>query len=166
MDRQNRMHKNLVEFNMARRDKTVPELMAGDVVKIHRKIVEAGKERIQVFQGMVIAIKGGQSSSPMITVRKVSFGIGVEIVVPLYSPNIDKIEVVKRTRARRAKLYFVRSKAAKLLSKKLKEVALKLNMIEAPKVEEAIVEEEASAVEEAPQEAPVVEAEKVETPKA
>ena len=165
------MHKNLIEFNLASRQKTVPELMPGDVVKIHRKIVEAGKERIQIFQGMVIAIKAGQSSSPMITIRKVSFGIGVEIVVPLYSPNIDKIEVVKRTRARRAKLYYVRDKAAKLLSKKLKEVGLKLHMIEAPKVEEAVAEEEAPVIEAATEEevtteTPVVEAEKVETPKA
>lgn len=161
------MHKNLVEFNMESRQKTLPELMPGDVVKIHRKIVEAGKERLQIFQGMVIAIKGGQSSSPMITVRKISFGIGVEIVVPLYSPNIDRIEVVKRTRSRRAKLYFVRDKAAKLLSKKLKEVALKLNMTKAPKAEEAASEAEGMPiVEESPIEAPVVEAEKVEAPKA
>ncbi len=165
------MHKNLIEFNLATRQKTVPELMPGDVVKIHRKIVEAGKERIQIFQGMVIAIKAGQSSSPMITVRKVSFGIGVEIVVPLYSPNIDKIEVVKRTRARRAKLYYVRDKAAKLLSKKLKEVALKLNMIEGPQAEEPATakeeptESEATAAETVEKEI-IVEAEKIATPKA
>lgn len=161
------MHKNLVEFNMESRQKTLPELMPGDVVKIHRKIVEAGKERLQIFQGMVIAIKGGQSSSPMITVRKISFGIGVEIVVPLYSPNIDRIEVVKRTRSRRAKLYFVRDKAAKLLSKKLKEVALKLNMTKPPKAEDVIAEaEEMPTAEENVAEALVIEAEKIEAPKA
>jgi large subunit ribosomal protein L19 len=120
------MHKDLIAFNMARRTKDVPVLHAGDVIKIHRKIVEGGKERIQIFQGMVIAMRGGQSSSPTITVRKTSFGIGVEIVVPVHSPNIEKIEVLKSTRSRRAKLYFVREKSAKLLRRKLKEVGLKV----------------------------------------
>ena len=119
------MHKDLIAFNAARRTKEVPDLHSGDVVKVYRKIVEGGKERTQVFQGMVIAIKGGQSSSPTFTVRKVSFGIGVELNLPLYSPNIEKIEVLKSTRSRRAKLYFVRDKSSKLLSKKLKEVTMK-----------------------------------------
>ncbi|MBP9751787.1 MAG: 50S ribosomal protein L19 [Candidatus Moranbacteria bacterium] len=119
------MHKDLIAFNAARRTKEVPDLHSGDVVKVYRKIVEGGKERTQVFQGMVIALKGGQSSSPTFTVRKVSFGIGVELILPLYSPNIEKIEVLKSTRSRRAKLYFVRDKSSKLLSKKLKEVTMK-----------------------------------------
>ncbi|MEI7749729.1 MAG: 50S ribosomal protein L19 [Candidatus Moraniibacteriota bacterium] len=120
------MHKDLIAFNMARRTKDIPELHSGDVIKIHRKIVEGGKERIQVFQGMVIAMRGGQSSSQTVTVRKTSFGIGVEIVVPIHSPNVEKIEVVKSTRSRRAKLYYVRDKSAKLLRRKLKEVGLKV----------------------------------------
>lgn len=119
------MHKDLIAFNAARRTKEVPDLHSGDVVKVYRKIVEGGKERTQIFQGMVIALKGGQSSSPTFTVRKVSFGIGVELILPLYSPNIEKIEVLKSTRSRRAKLYFVRDKSSKLLSKKLKEVTMK-----------------------------------------
>lgn len=119
------MHKDLIAFNAARRTKEVASLHSGDVVKVYRKIVEGGKERTQVFQGMVIALRGGQSSSPTVTVRKVSFGIGVEIVFPLYSPNIEKIEVLKSTRSRRAKLYFVRDKSSKLLSRKLKEVTIK-----------------------------------------
>ena len=122
----NRMHKDLIEFNMARRTKDLPDLHSGDSVKIYRKIVEGGKDRIQVFQGMVIAMRGGQSSSPTVTVRKMSFGIGVEIVVPIFSPNIEKIEVVKSTRSRRSKLYFVREKSAKILRRKLKEVSLKI----------------------------------------
>ena len=72
---------------------------------------------------MVIAIKGGQSSSPTITVRKVSGGIGVELILPLNSAQIGSIELVKRTRARRAKLYYVREKSSRVLGKKLKEVA-------------------------------------------
>ena len=137
------MHKDLIAFNMARRTKDIPELHSGDVVKIHRKIVEGGKERTQVFQGMVIAMRGGQSSSQTVTVRKVSFGIGVEIVVPIHSPNIEKIEVVKSTRSRRAKLYYVRDKSAKLLRRKLKEVGLKVGKGRKP--EDELVAEIAEA---------------------
>lgn len=124
------MHQKLISFNLKQRKPlTTQEFQAGDVVKIHRKIKESGKERTQVFQGTIIAIKGGQSSSRTITVRKVSSGVGVELVLPLSSPQIDKIEFVKRTRARRAKLYFVRDKSVKVLSKKLKEVAVKSGLI-------------------------------------
>ena len=119
------MHKKLIEFNLEQRRTDLPELQSGDIVKVYRKIKEGNKERTQMFEGMVIAIKGHQSSSPTVTVRKISFGVGVEIVLPLNSPQLEKIELVKRTRARRAKLYFVRDKSAKLLSKKLKEVPFK-----------------------------------------
>jgi large subunit ribosomal protein L19 len=72
---------------------------------------------------MVISVTGNQSSSPMITVRKVSNGVGVEITVPVQSPNIDRIEVVKRAKVRRAKLYFIREKSAKSLKMKYKDLA-------------------------------------------
>ena len=119
------MRQEIVQFNQKLRAKRtdLPELQAGDVLKIYRNIKEGGKERKQLFQGMIIAIKGAQSSSPMITVRKVSSGVGVELVLPLLSAQIDRIELVKRTKARRAKLYYVRTKSAKVLGKKLKEVA-------------------------------------------
>lgn len=121
------MHKDLIDFNMAQRaKKEVPNLHSGDVVKVYRRIIEGGKERTQMFQGMVIAMRGGQSSSPTVTIRKISFGIGVELVLPLYSESIEKIEVVKSTRSRRSKLYYVREKSAKLLRRKLKEVGLKV----------------------------------------
>ncbi len=122
------MHQKLIAFNLQQRKPLTdgnPLLRAGDVVKIHRKIKEGAKERIQMFQGTIIAIKGGQSASKTITVRKVSDGIGVELILPLSSTQVNKIEFVKRTSVRRAKLYFVRDKSAKVLSKKLKEVAVK-----------------------------------------
>ncbi len=120
------MQQKLISFNLKQRKPLdTPEFQSGDVVKIFRKIKEGSKERLQSFQGTVIAIKGGQSSSKTITVRKVSFGVGVEIVFPLSSPQIDKIEFIKRTHARRAKLYFVREKSVKVLSKKLKEITVK-----------------------------------------
>lgn len=122
------MQQKLIQFNKDLRAKRtdLPQLQAGDIVKVRRRIKESGKERVQMFQGMVIALKGKQSSSPMLTVRKVSSGIGVEIVFPLLSPQVSSIELVKRTKARRAKLYFVRTKSAKVIGKKLKEVPFEI----------------------------------------
>lgn len=134
------MQQKLISFNLKQRKPLdTPEFQAGDVVKIFRKIKEGNKERLQAFQGTIIAIKGGQSASKTITVRKVSFGVGVEIVFPLSSPQIEKIEFVKRTRARRAKLYFVRDKSVKVLSKKLKEVPLKKSIKAKEITEEKVV---------------------------
>ncbi len=132
----------LIKFNLKQRDsKKIPDLRAGDIVKVHRKIKEGGKERIQIFEGIIIAIKGKQSSSPTITVRKVSNGVGVELVLPIYSPSIDKIELVKRAKVRRSKLYYIRDKSAKALRLKYKDMA------EFAKVEEETPEEDV-AVEE------------------
>lgn len=140
--REKTMHQELIAFNKnIRATKQFPDMQAGDVVKIFRKIKEGSKERLQAFQGTIIALRGGQSSSPTITVRKVSFGIGVELVLPLYSPQIDHIEFVKSTRARRAKLYFVREKSVKVLSKKLKTVPRKKVVIPEEGVVEVVTEE-------------------------
>jgi len=89
-----------------------PAFRVGDAVKVHVKVKEGEKDRIQVFQGMVIAMKGGGPSS-MFTVRKISDGIGVERIFPLHSPIIGKIEVVRRGRVRRAKLYYMRGRKGK-----------------------------------------------------
>lgn len=115
------MHKTVVEFNKAQKGEKM-DVRSGDVVRVYRKIKEGDKERIQIFEGMVIAVKGGQSSSQMITVRKVSNGTGVEIIVPVASPSIEKIEIVKRAKVRRSKLYYIRDKAAKALRFKFSEV--------------------------------------------
>ncbi len=111
------------KFNQkARASVKRPEVKAGDIVKIHRKIKEGNKERIQVFEGIVIAVKGKQSSSPMITVRRVSFGTGVEITVPVLSPAISKIEVLKHAEVRQSKLYYLRNKNQKISKLKTKEL--------------------------------------------
>ena len=89
-----------------------PNVQVGDVVKLHMKIKEGDKSRIQIFQGMVIAIKG-DGLGKMITVRKISNGIGVERMVPLHSPNLEKIEIVKRGKVRRSKLYYMRQRIGK-----------------------------------------------------
>ena len=100
-----------------------PDLKAGDIVKIHRKIKEGDKERVQVFEGIVISVKGKQSSSPTATIRRVSFGTGVEITVPLHSPAISKIEIVKQAKVRQAKLYYLRGKGIRISKLKTKELA-------------------------------------------
>ncbi len=84
----------------------------GDTVKVHFKIVEGQTERIQVFQGIVLASKGSGIRKTF-TVRKMSYGVGVERVFPVHSPRIDKIEVVRRGRVRRAKLYYLRKRVGK-----------------------------------------------------
>lgn len=94
----------------------VPEFRSGDTVKVHVRVVEGKKERIQIFQGVVIARKGGGTRETF-TVRKISGGIGVERVFPLHSPILDKIEVTRRGKVRRAKLYYLRElrgKAARI----------------------------------------------------
>jgi large subunit ribosomal protein L19 len=90
----------------------VPEFRPGDTVKVHVRVVEAGRERIQVFQGVVIRRQGG-SLQETFTVRKISFGVGVERTFPLHSPSIGKLEVVSRGRVRRAKLYYLRERKGK-----------------------------------------------------
>ena len=91
----------------------VPNFKAGDTVKVHTKIKEGAKERIQIFQGVVIACKGGRGSQGTFTVRKISYGIGVEKTFLLHSPRIDQIEVVTHGDVRRAKLYYLRDRSGK-----------------------------------------------------
>ncbi len=110
----------LVEQEQLRSD--IPEFNAGDTVKVHVKVVEGNRERVQVFEGVVIA-RRGTSVRESFTVRKLSFGVGVERSFPLHSPIIDKIQVVTRGDVRRAKLYYLRDrvgKAAKVKEKRFK----------------------------------------------
>jgi large subunit ribosomal protein L19 len=96
--------------------KDLPEFRVGDTVRIHVKVVEGEKERLQSFEGTVIKINRG-SSRTTFTVRKVSYGVGVERIFPLHSPRIDRIQVLNRSRVRRARLYYLRKlsgKAARL----------------------------------------------------
>ena len=96
----------------------VPQVAVGDTVKVHVKIKEGNRERIQVFEGTVIAKKHG-SVEESITVRRLSYGVGVEKVFPIHSPSIDKIEVARHGKVRRAKLYYLRDRVGK--SAKVKE---------------------------------------------
>jgi large subunit ribosomal protein L19 len=96
---------DLIETPRLRDD--LPDFRPGDTLKVHVRVAEAGRERIQVFQGVVIRRRGGGLRESF-TVRKVSFGVGVERTFPLHAPTIAKIEVVSRGRVRRAKLYYLR----------------------------------------------------------
>ncbi len=104
------------------------DLRTGDTIKVHQKIQEKGKTRIQIFEGMILARKHGTEAGATLTVRKSANGYGVERIFPLYSPMIDKIELVKRSKVRRAKLYYIRDKAVKEINKRLK-----MQMVRAPK---------------------------------
>jgi len=86
----------------------IPEIRAGDIVRVHQKIIDKNKERIQVFEGQVLFVKHGKEIGATITVRKVLSGVGIEKTFPIHSPLIEKIEVVKKLKARRAKLYYLR----------------------------------------------------------
>jgi large subunit ribosomal protein L19 len=92
--------------------KEIPALRPGETVRVHVKVVEGEKERTQIFEGIVIALSGG-SNRAMFTVRKISYGVGVERIFPLHSPRIDKVEVVSRGKVRRAKLYYLRERSGK-----------------------------------------------------
>lgn len=112
-------------------------LKPGDTVRIHQKITEGDKSRIQIFEGMIIARKHGDEAGGTMTIRKVIDGVGVERIFPFYSPNIDKIEPVRKSKTRRSKLYNVRNKAAKEIRRKMKNI---INAKEIPETAEAPVE--------------------------
>ncbi|MEN9649126.1 MAG: hypothetical protein RL094_93 [Candidatus Parcubacteria bacterium] len=114
------------------------DMKSGDTVRVHLKIQEKGKTRLQVFEGLVLARKHGNEAGATFTVRKVSNGYGVERIFPLYSPSIDKIEITKRAQVRRAKLYYIRDKAAKEISKRMKMEMMKSDTND---FKEAVVEE-------------------------
>ncbi len=105
-----------------RKDKNIPDFRVGDSVKVHVRIREGEKERIQVFSGTVIA-RDGKKGNETFTVRRISYGEGVERIFPIYSPNVDKIEIERSGDPRRAKLYYLRGRTGK--KTKIKERAAK-----------------------------------------
>jgi large subunit ribosomal protein L19 len=102
----------LEQIEQGMRKSRIPAFRVGDTVRVSVKVMEGDKERIQVFEGVVIARKGGGHRETA-TVRKLSFGVGVEKIFPLHAPSLDKIEVVREGRVRRAKLYYIRAKQGK-----------------------------------------------------
>jgi large subunit ribosomal protein L19 len=116
------MNRVISPVNIEERKKL--DLRSGDTVRVFQKIQEKGKTRLQAFEGLVLARKHGKEAGATFTVRRVASGVGVEKIFPLYSPVIDKIEVVKRSKVRRAKLYHIREKAAKEIRRQMRNVRL------------------------------------------
>jgi len=115
--------------------KKMPDIKPGDTVKVHQKIKEGDKERIQIFEGVVIARKHGKGISSTITVRKVVDQVGVERIFPVHSPSVEKIEVVKSSKVRRAKLYYLRTAKGAKAKLKNKELAAAIAPEETPVLE-------------------------------
>jgi large subunit ribosomal protein L19 len=104
------------------------DLRPGDTVRVHQKIEEKGKFRIQAFEGLVLARKHGTEAGGTFTVRRVSSGVGFEKIFPLYSPMIDSIEIIKRSIVRRAKLYFIRDKVSREARRQLRRSKMMVNV--------------------------------------
>ena len=102
------MTTKIENFKKSQLKTDLPDIRPGDTIRVHQKIKEKDKERIQLFEGLVLAKKHGKGISSTITVRKVVSGVGVERIFPLHSPNIEKIEISKRGKVKRAKLYYLR----------------------------------------------------------
>ena len=132
----------------------IPELRVGNTVRVHVRIKEGNKERIQVFEGIIIKKQGGGVNSTF-TVRKTSYGVGVEKTFLVHSPLVEKVEVVRVGKARRAKLYYLRDRVGKAAKTKElvgarienREITVKEDLVEEPVAEEAAAPEEAPAVE-------------------
>lgn len=158
------MSRAILDYVTASAIRKVPAIKPGATVKVYQKIVEGEKERVQMFQGLVIRVSAGAGVDKTFTVRKVVQGVGVEKIFPIHSPTIEKLVVVKQGKVRRAKLYYMRDLQGK--STRLRETELaKAVMDESEPVEEVVdeevaqVEAELAAAEEAPaEEAPVEEA--------
>ena len=112
------MNKNLTIQDQIKED--IPSFKAGDTVSVGVKVIEGEKSRVQIFKGVVIAISSGEGASKTFKVRKISNGVGVERIFPLHSPNLDTIEIIKRGKVRRAKLYYLRERKGK--AAKIKEI--------------------------------------------
>lgn len=129
--------------------KKLPDIRPGDTVRVHQKITEGGKERIQVFEGLVLARKHGRGIEGTVTLRRVLQGIGVERIFPLHSPMIEKIEIVKRAKVRRAKLYYLRDAKGKKAKLKAKEMGLEVPQPQEPPQEETTFPEAQAKTQEA-----------------
>jgi len=144
--------KTISSVNVEERKKL--DIRAGDVVRVHQKIQEKGKTRIQMFEGLVLARKHGTEAGATFTVRATLSSVGVEKIFPLYSPMIDKIDIVRRSKVRRAKLYYIRDKVSREMRRQLRKMTLvslttgsDREAAEAAVAAQAKAEEEAAAAE-------------------
>ena len=129
----------------------------GDTVRVHQKIMEKGKTRLQVFEGLVIAVKHGTEAGATFTVRATLSGIGVEKIFPLFAPFIEKIEIVRRSKVRRAKLYFIREKVAREVRRQLRNMRMVKISTDDFKEEEPVQADEVAEAEVTETDAPATE---------
>lgn len=115
------MPKKVEEFTKEQLKEGLPDIRPGDTVRVHQRIKEKNKERLQSFEGVVLARKHGKGITATITVRRVVSGVGVEKIFPIHSPTVEKIEVLKRSKVRRAKLYYLRTAKGRKARLKRKE---------------------------------------------
>ena len=134
----------LEKFNKDQ-EKKLPDLRPGDTIKVHQKIKDGDKERIQIFEGVIIAKKHGTGIPATITVRKVVDGVGVERIFPIHTPAVEKFEIVRSAKVRRAKLYYLRT--AKGKKAKLKRKDLAVAIADKPAEEQGVVEASAEVEE-------------------
>lgn len=135
------MTKTAIKLSPVSSDKVKKlDIKSGDTVRVFSKIQEKGKTRLQAFEGLVLARKHGSEIGSTITVRKISNGVGVERIFPLHSPSIDRIELVKRSKTKRSKLYFLKDKTNKEIRKKLKAFGVEVSDKEEVKEEEMMEE--------------------------
>jgi large subunit ribosomal protein L19 len=123
-------------FVIAPKADKIPDIQPGWTIRVHQKIQEGGKTRIQVFEGLVIKRSHNKEAGATITVRKITSGIGVERTFPIYSPVIEKIEIAKKAKTRRAKLYYIREKTAKETRRKVKNISAENGQVEEVKAVE------------------------------
>lgn len=97
------------------------DVRPGDTVRVYMRVQEGGKTRLQPYEGLVIARRRGSEAGATLTIRKVASGVGMEKIIPIFSPLVSKVEVLKRSKVRRAKLYYIRAKAAKEAARKMKQ---------------------------------------------
>ncbi|NIM06285.1 MAG: 50S ribosomal protein L19, partial [Armatimonadetes bacterium] len=103
---------NIDSLINVKRNPKIPELAPGDTVRVYTKVVEGGKERLQPFQGTVIKLQGGGAGATF-TVRRIAYGVGVERTFPLFSPRVERVEIIRHGKVRRAKLYYLRGRSGK-----------------------------------------------------
>ena len=141
----------------------IPELKVGDTVRVHQRIKEGNRERIQVFEGTIIKKQGGGVNATF-TVRKIAYGVGVEKTFLVHSPMVEKVELVRVGKARRAKLYYLRDRVGKAAKTK-EQIGARIEnreiVVKEDLAEEPVSEEATTPVESAPEEAPAVETENV-----
>ena len=143
--------KNLIITPAKSEERKKLDIKAGDTVKVWQKIKEKDKFRLQVLEGLVLSVKHGKEAGGTFTVRKIASGVGMERIFPIYSPMIEKIEIVKRSKVRRAKLYHIREKAAKEIRRQMRKVKNLPDFVSVDESEEEKIEEISEVKEENPE---------------